>query len=206
MLDYLSSPIRWCESIQGKIFTYSPYIVEFWNSITSLIFCFFAIYGYIKYKNQNKDNLPWLLCFSIGITSFLFHSTMSFTGQFLDELSIILLLTYCLKIYYDLNKILYLIVTVILSGVSWYYPNLSPIFLLISGLSLILTTYFSEKPGKLNDIWYKSLYSGIFSIGLWLFDFLCYFNTHMYWHIFVSISTYLLIVFVLKSTCKIKTF
>jgi len=202
MFEYLSSPIRWCESVQG-IFLYSPYIVEYWNSITSLVFCFFAIYGYVSYKNYNKDNIPWFLFFMIGITSFLFHSTMSFTGQFLDELSIILLLTYCLKIYYNLNSYLYILLTCILSSISWFYPSMSPPMLLISGLSLILTTYFSEKSPQLLLLWNTSFYIGMFAITMWLLDFLCFTNTHMYWHIFVALSVYLLLVFVLKSTNKI---
>lgn len=203
MLEYLSSPIRWCESKLGQMFLYSPYIVEFWNSITSLVFCFFALIGYFKYKKYCTDNIPWLLFFSIGITSFLFHSTMSFTGQFLDEFSIILLLTYCLKIYYNLGSILYFILTTMLSLISWYYPSMSPPILLVSGLSLIITTYFRKKSKELLSLWKVSIYIGILAIMTWLFDFICITNTHMYWHIIVSMSVYLLIVFVLKSTNKI---
>ena len=203
MLDYLSSPIRWCESKLGQMYLYSPYIVEFWNSITSLVFCLFAIFGYLQYKNKNKDNIPWVLFFSIGITSFLFHSTMSFIGQFLDEFSIVLLLTYCLKLYYKLNNFIYLILTTSLSLVCWHYPSMSPIFLLISGLTLILSTYFCKKTPELQTLWNKSIGIGVISIGTWLFDFVCIVNTHMYWHIIVALSVYNLILFVLKSTNKI---
>ena len=90
-----------------------------------------------------------------------------------------------------------------LSLISWYYPSMSPPILLVSGLSLILTTYFRKKSKELLSLWKVSIYIGILAIMTWLFDFICITNTHMYWHIIVSMSVYLLIVFVLKSTNKI---
>ena len=83
MFDYFSSPMRWCETRIGDVFIYSSYIIEFWNSVTSLFFCLFGIYGYYMHCNMNLDNIPWLYLFAIGATSTLFHATLSFIGQFL---------------------------------------------------------------------------------------------------------------------------
>ena len=86
MFKYLSSPMNWCE----PKFLYSIYIAEFWNSITSLVFCLIGIYGYYIHKDLGLNNTPWFLLIMIGLTSFLFHLTLSFIGQFMDEFSIIL--------------------------------------------------------------------------------------------------------------------
>ena len=153
--------MRWCESIQGNIYSYSEYIVEFWNSITSLVFCFLAIYGYITHKKFQSDKIPWFLLFMIGVTSAWFHATLSFMGQFCDELSIILLITYCLRIYIGVNKILYYIITIFLTLVSWFYPQFSPPILLVVGFFLILTTYMFIEKGDSEYIWKYSRYRKI---------------------------------------------
>ena len=198
MFDYFSSPIRWCETRMGDVFIYSTYIIEFWNSITSLMFCFFAIYGYLMHQNLNLDNVPWYYLFSIGITSTLFHSTLSFIGQFLDELSIILLITYCLRVYYKINYSAYLFLSIILTGISWFYPHVSPPILLLCGFLLILSTYQSLNNSSSDYLWYNSMKIGIIGIISWLLDFICYVNTHMWWHVLMAISSYYMILFVIK--------
>ena len=200
MFDYFSSPMRWCETRMGNEFIYSPYIVEFWNSITSLIFCFLAIYGLIMHRTTGLDNIPWLYLFSIGATSTLFHSTLSFIGQFLDELSIILLITYCLKFYYNISYGLYTLLSISLAGISWFYPHISPPILLVSGFFLILSTYLRVGNDESDYIWYSSMKIGIVGILTWLLDFVCFMNTHMWWHIIISFSAYYMLIFVLKQS------
>ena len=39
---------------------------------------------------------------------------------------------------------------------------------------------------------------GILGIISWLIDFICIINTHMLWHILMSISSYYMILFVVK--------
>ena len=85
-IEYQSSPMSWCESK----FVYSNYIIEFWNSLTSLLFVFLSYQGY----KLSKNKFIWCLYSLIGFTSCLFHSTLSFIGQFLDELSIIIYIYY----------------------------------------------------------------------------------------------------------------
>ena len=121
MFEYLSSPMRWCESK----FVYSIYIAEFWNSITSLVFCLMGIYGYYSHKELGVNNAPWILLIMIGLTSFLFHFTLSFIGQFLDELSIILLVSYCIKELYKLGDLSYYTSVSVLSLISWFFHFLN---------------------------------------------------------------------------------
>tara|TARA_A100001015_G_C14892693_1_gene673098 strand:+ start:442 stop:1104 length:663 start_codon:yes stop_codon:yes gene_type:complete len=198
MFDYFSSPMRWCETRIGDVFIYSSYIIEFWNSVTSLFFCLFGIYGYYMHCNMNLDNIPWLYLFAIGATSTLFHATLSFIGQFLDELSIILLITYCLRVYYKINFSVYILLSLILSSISWFYPSVSPPILLICGFFLVLSTCQSLNNNEADYLWYNSMKIGIMGIISWLLDFICIINTHMLWHILISISSYYMILFVIK--------
>ena len=202
MFEYMSSPMRWCETIQGNAFLYSEHIVEFWNTLTSFIFCILAIYGYIN--NRHLDVIPWIYLFSIGITSAWFHATLSFMGQFCDELSIILLIAYCLKIFYNIKSILYNYLTILVVLISWIYPNVSPPILLCIGLTLITTTYFSIKNDKsLILLWMDSMKIGIVGVICWLFDFICYFNTHTLWHVFISIAAYYMILLALPTNTSL---
>jgi hypothetical protein len=198
MFDYLSSPIRWCESINGNIYLYSNLIVEFWNSITSIIFCFFAIFGWIAHRNLKLDYVPWIYLFLIGVTSTWFHSTLSFMGQFCDELSIILLISYCLRVFYNINILLYYLITIFVILISWWYPSVSPPVLMVIGLTLISLTYFYISDSDSKYLWRHGMYIGLFSILTWIFDFVCLFNTHMYWHVFVSIAAYYMILLIIK--------
>ena len=198
MFTYFSSPMRWCETRIGDIFIYSYYIVEFWNSITSLFFCLFGMYGYYMHRNMKLDKIPWLYLILIGLTSAFFHATLSLIGQFLDELCIILLITYCLQVYYNINFSLYVCLVCILSGISWFYPSVSPPILLVFGFILILSTCHSLDNEDSNYLWFNSIKIGILGVITWLFDFICIINTHMLWHILISISSYQMILFIIK--------
>jgi len=194
MFDYLSSPIRWCESK----FVYSDYIVEFWNSFSSFAFTIVGFYGYHIHKNLEIDNMPWLLLASIGLTSFIFHSTLSFFGQFIDEFSIVLLMTYSIKKIYKLNFILFSFLLTIFSSISWYVPSYSPFIfmILLTPVTLFTKNLISDNISE--NVWKLGIKFGFFSIVLWYFDFLCFFNTHCFWHIFCSIGSYYFMLLVVK--------
>lgn len=201
MIQYQTSPIKWCESI----YKYSIYIAEFWNSITSLSFLLIALYFYIdqtnrkvSFRNHLKVKTLLLLLALISPTSIIFHVTLNFYAQFVDELSVMVFLFYCMKEVYQFNNLTFYY-SIILSGlISWFIPFLSPFILLSMGT--ILTYETKNRLVNHQDslkIWYKGYYFGLTSIFLWLFDFLCFFNTHSWWHIFISISLYhfLLVIF-----------
>lgn len=157
---YLSSPIRWHES-QTSMFRVSPHIVEFENTISSLCFCLFAIYGYYTYRRRITNNEIWALLMFIGLTSCWFHATMSHIGQFFDEVSIIAISGYCInsfthKIVRDDDKLRkyrpYIRPTIIVASlgtvcVSWSFPAYSPFILILEGTCImgplmVVTTLF----------------------------------------------------------------
>ena len=193
MIEYQTSPMKWCE----PIYKYSIYIAEFWNSITSLSFVFFALYCYYDQINRNlsfskhkKVKTLLFLMSLIGPTSLVFHVTLNFYAQFIDEVSVMIFLLYCMKEVFNFNNLTFYCSLIICSLISWYVPFLSPFILITIGTFL---TYETKNMLKNNDslkLWYKGFYYGITSIFLWILDFICIFNTHSWWHIFISLSLY----------------
>jgi len=216
-MDYLSSPMRWCEYNLGA-YKYSNYIVEFENSISSLCFCIFAVYGAYKHYKYISNNEIWVLMSLIGITSFWFHATLSSSGQFADEISIVLMTSYCLIIllidyvvqkHYSFEfKALYINAWIILTPssmfVCWAYPSYSPFILLIEGciLSIPLICFVDIPIIKMQIIMQAAIFAGI-GIIWWALDFYCLFNAHFFWHIFISYSSYLFALSVLRSNTQL---
>lgn len=78
----------WCEYNYVRSF----YIAEYWNSITSLTHCILAAYGLALAFKQNWKRrflFPLIAFFFVGVGSIAFHGTLTFSGQAVDELSMI---------------------------------------------------------------------------------------------------------------------
>eukprot|EP00938_MAST-03A_sp_MAST-3A-sp1_P006655 g6655.t1 len=88
-LEWHSSPIDWCE----KNYEVTPYVVEFWNTLSSSALCVGAIVATIKTRSFGKRESGWIFWnisfFCIGLGSMYFHATLSAMGQVLDEMPII---------------------------------------------------------------------------------------------------------------------
>ena len=69
---------------------------------------------------------------------------------------------------------------------------------MISGVSLVLSTYNSIKDENSRMLWNYFIKTGLFSVFLWIFDFVCITNTHCYWHIFIGLTSYLMILYIIK--------
>jgi hypothetical protein len=90
----LSSSISWCESKYKVV----PYIAEFWNTLTGICL---IVSGVLFYKNNQSwlinsySNIHFFrittLLIFVGIGTMLFHSTLYYPFQLLDELPMILL-------------------------------------------------------------------------------------------------------------------
>lgn len=77
--------IDWCEIN----YQYSPYIVEFWNCLSSFTLVALGVYDYItlsKSKARSVELLVAILFIVVGSGSAAFHGTLKFNYQLWDEL------------------------------------------------------------------------------------------------------------------------
>jgi hypothetical protein len=163
----LPSSISWCEDK----YIYSDYIAEYWNTITGLFLCISAICCIIKNDYENiqvlyKSNI---LLFIVGIGTMMFHGTLIYTWQLLDEIPMMLIVIEYYRILTDelllidytksnvinYNIIYYLIPIIILS--YYIHPKLQVVmFQGTLSLCIILLIYTCYKINKnLNKLFYK---------------------------------------------------
>ncbi|KAI7899544.1 ceramidase [Cokeromyces recurvatus] len=84
----VTSTIDWCE----ENYTISPYLAEFFNTITNLgfvIFSLFGIYNILKNGSNKTIILAYLGVIFVGFGSWCFHMTLQYKMQLLDELPMI---------------------------------------------------------------------------------------------------------------------
>ena len=87
-LPSLTAPASedWCESN----YVVSPAIAEFWNTISSLRIIATGIVGLLVGLRQNYRRrflVPSVMLVFVGLGSTLFHATLTYWGQALDELT-----------------------------------------------------------------------------------------------------------------------
>ncbi|KAL8691742.1 MAG: hypothetical protein Q9224_004104 [Gallowayella concinna] len=92
----VTSTIQWCE----EDYYATPYAAEIVNTLTNLMFVFLAFKGIRNCRKHGHDTV-FLVAFVgyllVGMGSFLFHATLKYPMQLVDELSMIY--TTCLMNY-----------------------------------------------------------------------------------------------------------
>jgi len=94
-----TSTLDWCESNYEA----SYFIAEFWNTLTNLAMIIPALKGLYEVRRQKFE--PWffnlyLLLLGTGIGSWMFHMTLRYTSQLMDELPMVwgsAYMVYCLN-------------------------------------------------------------------------------------------------------------
>jgi hypothetical protein len=92
------STVDWCE----KNYTVVDYIAEFWNTITGLAIAISAIYFRSNHKTSELNNVFWYLIL-VSIGTILFHATLLYKYQLLDEMPMLLIAMEYLRIVTNLN-------------------------------------------------------------------------------------------------------
>jgi len=212
-----TSALDWCE----PNYTWSFYIAEFFNTITSLPAAFLAFYGiYLAYKYGYEKRFIMVnaLVAMVGLGSAAFHGTLLYTGQIFDELpmvySSISLLYVVLEteskdrpIYKYLVPLL-LIYSALFTAVYLYLPSFF-IFFLVGFICIILTLVYRcsvifRKPETLKHQKIFIVLSVSLYIGGWLFfwipevafcDTLQPYNFHAWWHVTSTLGAFVLVLF-----------
>lgn len=86
---FSNSSINWCE----RDYVHSSFIAEYWNTLTGICLCISSL---LSYKSNVKHDLHILyysnfLLFIVGIGTILFHSTLIYIWQLLDEIPMMLI-------------------------------------------------------------------------------------------------------------------
>jgi dihydroceramidase len=207
--------IDFCE----KNYDITIYIAEFFNTISNIVIILLALYGF-KHSINNDFNyifsIQYLSIVFVGIGSSLFHCTLRYTEQQLDEIPMMIGLFIWLYIIYKkewikyilLQKYLYifLIKLCILYSILHIKYSFVTIFQITFALLVILSIYRIYKYNKSinsNELKYivkLYLYSAIIGAMCWLLDYhFCDlinklpFNLqlHAFWHILSGINVYL---------------
>ena len=98
--SYGSSPIDWCE----ENYTVSPYIAEFFNTISNVLLATVPLVLLKLHKPYaeavgSKIQVVTVMVVVVGLSSAYFHATLSLCGQLLDEISILWMVMSCFALY-----------------------------------------------------------------------------------------------------------
>jgi len=212
-----TSAVDWCE----PNYTWSFYIAEFFNTITSLPAAFLALYGVyltFKYGYDKRFLVVNLLIGLVGIGSAAFHGTLLYTGQIMDELPMVYASLSLLYIVLEMdskekpvNKFLAPLLvgyTTLFTAVYLYLPSFF-IFFLVGYILGILTLVYRcsiifRQPTTLRHQKIFIISAISFYIGGWLFFWvpevlfcskLKAFNLHAWWHVTSTLGGFVMVLF-----------
>jgi len=213
-----TSAVDWCE----PNYTWTYYVAEFLNTMTSLPAFFLALHGlYLTYKYgyDKRFYLVNAMIGMVGLGSAAFHGTLLWTGQILDELPMIyasLSLLYAVlemeasetKPVYKYLSPLILCYSVVFTAVYLYLPSFFIFFLIgyIAGILVLVyrCSIIFRNPATLYHQKLFIVLSICFYIGGWLFfwvpeviacEQLKAFNFHAWWHVTSTLGGFIVVVF-----------
>jgi len=212
-----TSALDWCE----PNYTWSFYIAEFFNTITSLPAAFFALYGlYLTYKYgyDKRFIVVNLMVGLVGIGSAAFHGTLLYTGQILDELPMVyasISILYAVMEMESDKKPIYKYLapgligfSAIFTAVYLYLPSFFIFFLIAYILAILTLVYHCSKifrnPATLRHQKVFIVAAISFYIGGWLFfwipeilfcDQIQALNFHSWWHVTSTLGAFMMVLF-----------
>ncbi|XP_065196013.1 alkaline ceramidase 3-like [Sycon ciliatum] len=92
-----TATLDWCESN----YVWNFYVAEWWNTLSNLLMILFGLHGAVRvYRSGGEQRFFWsfLGLFVVGLGSWLFHMTLTYPMQLVDELSMLYVtstLIYC---------------------------------------------------------------------------------------------------------------
>ncbi|CAF3387422.1 unnamed protein product [Rotaria socialis] len=135
-----TSSIDWCE----RNYVVTQYIAEFWNCLSSLVFCLLSGILFFQALYYRIENRFLLLCLSymfVGLGSAFFHGTLTYLGQMADELSMVYSMIIWWFILFRMDKFNKIrnkmyrldlgIVFAIFYGILWTYMHSLKTFIVI---------------------------------------------------------------------------
>ncbi|EGD76112.1 phytoceramidase [Salpingoeca rosetta] len=200
-----TSSIDWCE----ENYVVSHYIAEFYNTVSSLVIALFGLYGAMHWRSighEPRFMALWASIICVGIGSALFHGTLLFSMQMMDELPMVYAMLVWLYIWIENEtetpRKKYLPAFLAAYGVFWTfvhtYLGFATIFQIHFGL-LVVAGYtfvgrFAFKTQDPRIKWFSVLYVAPFvlAFALWSTErIFCSsvrpFQFHAWWHVLSGI-------------------
>ncbi|KAI0673761.1 alkaline phytoceramidase [Trametes maxima] len=148
----VTATLDWCEAN----YQFSRYIAESANTFSNLVTIALAVFGAWQ---SVSENLPlrylagWAGFALVGIGSFIFHATLLFEAQLMDELPMIYVASYCCAILFDTSRgfslrnsngvqlsVIFVVFNVLF---TWsYYLSRDPVYHQAIFASIMFTTLF----------------------------------------------------------------
>lgn len=212
-----TSAVDWCE----PNYTWSYYIAEFFNTITSLpaaVLAFYGVYLCYKYGYEKRMIVANLLIATVGLGSAAFHGTLLWTGQIFDELPMVYT---CLCFLYivtefeakekPVSKYMapgLLLYSALFTGVYLFIPSFFIFFLIGFILGVLSLCYHGYRvfshPNTVKSQKVFIVLAIAFYIGGWLgfwvpevaaCERLRAFNFHSLWHVTSTFGCFFLMLF-----------
>lgn len=193
----MSSSFNFCEID----YLHHSYIVEYYNTISSLPIVLLGVYGlFFNKKLSNKYDVRYVLLILIGLGSIFFHTTMTRVGQLFDEIPMIWLNSFLL---YDMIPSFFWFISAF--SITYYYIifqsyEIFLIYFIFTGIFVYFTPIYMNKNIIASRLLKLSL--SLFTIGFikWILDNLCCnylhdYYLHAWWHIWSGFSVYFYIQF-----------
>jgi len=207
----VTSTIDWCE----HNYVHSDYVAEFWNTISSVCVILAGLYNAHHCQTNRYESRLFYLSLAIAVTgvgSVLFHATLKYEMQLLDELPMLWIMCiwwYCwIEVEHKTVKRKWLapalllvasFITVIhayygfVAVFHWFFASLS-----IVGYGFIFHFIYHSNDRVGNSLGWTYLGVSSFAVFLWGLDqlfceqFYSVFNPqlHAVWHILVAFTTY----------------
>lgn len=195
---FTPSSINWCETD----YLYNEYIAEFWNTITGFSLIFAGIYNFYINKRKNIQELYYsnFLLMLVGIGTILFHGTLFYFFQLIDEIPMLLLVIEYYRLIHGNNEILFKLYSSIPIIILSYYshPVYQTVLFQVSIFTGVLLLsfhfyYFKEKYNidtrELPIIFVICIVSFlIWNLDRLYCNQLSYLNLHAIWHITTSLG------------------
>jgi len=228
-----TASLDWCETN----YQYSPFIAEFWNTVSSLWLTFLAAFGIYQAAKMRVDKrlyFAYLALGVVGIGSAMFHATLLYSCQLLDELPMIygtLIFLYAVfefekhsaiqRMYIPALVVLGTLITVVMllnKSMTMIHQVAYAVLVGVLVLRAFYITYLMPDLSNMEQLNFRYLfwYSAVtFSSGYvsWLTERkLCYngyvitgIQLHSLWHILTGIGTFGLIQFITYFLLKDRT-
>jgi hypothetical protein len=223
-------PDCWCEMPR-----YGHAILEPTNTWTNMAMVMVGFF--VLYQGTQREKLPSehplrrtpsfftmfaLAMIILGLGSFWFHASLTFLGQWTDNVGMYFVSNFFLV--YQLDRVyrwtsqktwsIYLLVTLPFIALAYFMPETRRSIFAVSLVAAILATIYSAKkvPALMNKkLLYGAAASYLFAQTWWLLDkykIICdpthWFNGHGVWHIFVGVACYSFFLY-LKSERSLST-